>query len=245
MNRTSSVIATAPRLPLYGRAHYYFGLAFLFTVGGFWPSFFTRLESTDVAHLIHGVSATLWMAIPIAQAWLMSRRQLEWHRWLGRLALPLVPIVVVSGLHMVQVMILADPGIAQPLRTKFVFLDTGAILLFPILVGLALKNLYQRNITAHAQYMAATVIVVLEPGLERFLVLWAPGVNDFTVGLNIALVAMELIAATLIYVEWKAGRGTPRPYVIVLAFFVLVHLLLEPVSHSTAFRGMATWLATF
>lgn len=27
-----------------------------------WPSFFSRLSSTDKAHLIHGVTATLWMA---------------------------------------------------------------------------------------------------------------------------------------------------------------------------------------
>lgn len=228
----------------YGRAHLFFALAFLFTLGGFWPSFFTRLDRTDAGHMIHGISATLWMLVPIAQAWLISRRHFAWHRRLGRLALPLVPIVVLSGLHMVRVMVLDEPGISQPLRSKLVFLDTGSIVLFGVLVGLSLKNLYQRRFKTHAQYMACSILVVLEPGLERFLVLWVPGIDNFTVGLNVALVAMEAIVATLIYAEWRSG-GVRYPYVIVLAFFVLIHLLLEPVSSSETFRAVAISLATF
>lgn len=78
---------------------------------------------------------------------------------------------------------------------------------------------------------------------ERCVVLRVPGVHDFTVGLNVALAAMEIIALTLIYVEWRTDR-VRLPYVIVLAFFVLVHLLLEPVSNSTTFRAAARWAAT-
>jgi hypothetical protein len=227
----------------YKRDYFYFTLAFVVIMAGFWPSFFKRLGATDASHMIHGISATLWTTVPIIQAWLIGRRHFVLHRRFGRVAILLVPIVVVSGLHMVQIMILDDPGIAQPLRSKLVFLDTSAMLFFAFVFSLALKNIYLRHIKAHAQYMACTVLIVLEPGLERFLVLWAPGIHNFTVALNVALVIMEIIVATLIYIEWRSDRVRP-PYVMTLAFFVIVHVLLGPLSVSPTFRSLAHWFGT-
>src|SRR4051794_2197871 len=100
-----TVVSSKPSL--LRQPHFYFAIAFLVAVGGFWPSFFSKLSSTDTAHLIHGVTATLWMTIPIMQSWLISRKRFKLHRQLGWLALSIVaPILVLSGLHMVQLMVL-------------------------------------------------------------------------------------------------------------------------------------------
>jgi hypothetical protein len=50
------------------KPHFYFSIALLVAVGGFWPSFFSKLAITDKAHLIHGITATLWMTVPIIQS---------------------------------------------------------------------------------------------------------------------------------------------------------------------------------
>src|SRR5260370_41729702 len=90
---------------LLRKPHFYFSIAFLVAVVGFWPSFFSKLSSTDAAHLIHGVSATLWMTMPILQSWLISRKRFKLHRRLGwGMLLILAPVLIVSALHMVQVM---------------------------------------------------------------------------------------------------------------------------------------------
>jgi hypothetical protein len=57
----TAVVSSKPNL--FRQPHFYFLIAFLIAVGGFWPSFFSKLSSTDTAHLIHGVTATLWMTI--------------------------------------------------------------------------------------------------------------------------------------------------------------------------------------
>lgn len=216
-------------------------------MAGFWPSFFTRLGATDASHLIHGISATLWMIVPIVQAWLVSHGKFESHRRLGEGTLLIAPILIVSGLHMVQIMLLKafgnEPGLSQALRLQFAFLDMSAMVLFALVLILALKAIYRYDVTAHVQYMSCTVLVALEPALERFLLFWVPGIGDFGVALNFTLFIMEAIVAVLLFGEWRCGRLRP-PYVMTLAFFAAVHLLLEPVSASTTFVSFARWFAT-
>lgn len=231
----------------YRQAYLYFALAFVVTMAGFWPSFFTRLGGTDGSHMIHGISATLWMIVPIVQARLISRRKFKSHRRLGKGALLLAPVVVVTGLHMVQIMLLKAfqnaPGLSQALRLQFAVLDISALVLFVLFLMLALKAIYQKDVKAHAQYMSCTVLLALEPALERLLLFWLPGIGGFDVALNLTLFIMEAIVAVLLYAEWRSGRVRP-PYVATFAFFVAVHLLLEPVSASTTFLRFAHWFAT-
>ena len=242
-----SVKGHTSTIRFYRHAYLYFAIAFVVTMAGFWPSFFTRLGGTDASHMIHGTSATLWMTVPVVQAWLISQRKLEWHRRLGKASLLLAPVLVVSGLHMVQIMLLKafrhEPGLSQALRLRFAFIDISAMVLFVLVLILALRKIYRKDVRAHAQYMACTVLIALEPAVERFLLFWVPGIGDFGVALNVSLFIMEVIVAVLLYVEWRSGRLSPG-YVMTFVFFVAVHLLLEPVSGSTSFHSFAHWFAT-
>jgi hypothetical protein len=241
-----SMKARASTIGFYRDAYLYFAMAFVVTLAGFWPSFFTRLGRTDAAHMIHGTSATLWMAVPVVQAWLIGHRQLKWHRRLGKASLLLAPVLVASGLHMVQIMLLKafrnDPGLSQALRLRFAFLDISAMAFFVLVLLLALRAIYRKDVRAHAQYMACTVLIALEPAVERFLLFWVPGIGDFGAALNVSLFTMEAIVAGLLYVEWRSGRLRPG-YVMTFVFFVAVHLLLEPVSGSKSFQSFAHWFA--
>ena len=242
-----SVKGHASTIRSYRHAYLYFALAFVVTLAGFWPSFFTRLGGTDASHMIHGTSATFWMAVPVIQAWLINRRRLEWHRRLGKASLLLAPVLVASGLHMVQIMLLRafrnEPGLSQALRFRFAFLDISAMAFFVLVLILALRTIYRKDVRAHAQYMSCTVLIALEPAVERFLLFWIPGIGDLGVALNVTLFIMVEIVAVLLNVEWRSGRLRPG-YVMTFAFFVAVHLLLEPVSGSTWFQSFAHWFAT-
>ncbi|MEO7361086.1 MAG: hypothetical protein ABI120_12200, partial [Gemmatimonadaceae bacterium] len=88
----------------YRHAHWYFAVALLAIIGGFWPSFFKPLGAGDVAHSVHGITATLWVLTLIAQSLLISRGLVVWHRRVARGALLLLPIFVLSALKMVAVM---------------------------------------------------------------------------------------------------------------------------------------------
>jgi hypothetical protein len=46
--------------------------------------------------------------------------------------------------------------------------------------------------------MSCTVLIALEPAVERFLLFWIPGIGDFGAALNITLFIMETIVAALL-----------------------------------------------
>lgn len=236
----------ATRVPhrLLRLPHFYFAIAFALTMAAFWPSFISKLGTTDLAHMIHGVSATLWMMVPIIQSWLISKRKFGLHRKLGISTLLIVaPVLVVSGLHMVQLMVREYEETHDLLLLKFAFLDIAAMALFVAFLVLALRSIRRGDVDAHSRYMAGTVLFALEPAMERIFVFYVPGVADFSTGLYLALGSMEFILAALIYFEWRRGR-VRLPFCLALGFFVAIHLLLTPIATSPAFSRFALWYAT-
>src|SRR5229473_2954883 len=236
----AAVISPKPRLLL--QPHFYFVIAFLVAVTSFWPSFFSKLSSTDAAHLIHGVSATLWMTIPILQSWLISRKRFKLHRRLGWGALLiLAPVLIVSALHMVQVMVFEYEEMHAIRLLKFAFLDLCALALFVAFLVLAVLRIRRGDSDGHARYMAGTVLFALEPALERGFVFYA-GVSNFESALYLSLISMEAILVVLLFFEWRR-RKVRLPFVMALAFFVAMHVLMTPVANSAAFAEFAKWFA--
>lgn len=218
-------------------------LALLVMIAGFWPSFFARLSATDVPHLVHGVTATLWMTIAVAQAWLIRRRAIGTHRRLGRWLLSLPPIIVVSGLQMIAVMLAGDSSPPPLVSFKFAYLDTLGLAFFAAGVSLAVHHARQHDVALHLRWMVCTVLVALEPALERLYLTVLPGlVTDFDDALYVSLLTVEGLLILLIARDWRAGlRRTP--YLVLLSFFVLVHVTATPVASNPTFQALALWLS--
>jgi hypothetical protein len=228
---------------LLRKPHFYFSIAFLVAVVGFWPSFFSKLSTTDAAHLVHGATATLWMTIPIIQSWLITQQKFTLHRRLGWVSLVvLAPALVVSGLHMVQLMIVGYQQTHAIRLLKFTFLDISAMMLFATFLCLAVWRIRRNDMDGHARYMAGTVLFALEPALERVFVFYIPGVSGFASALYFALITMEVILVTLLFFEWRRKR-VRLPFAMALGFFIAMHILMTPVATSAAFSEFANWFA--
>ncbi len=225
--------------------HFYFALAFAATVIAFWPSFFSKLTTTDPAHIIHGLTATLWMTMPILQSWLASRQNFGLHRKIGwAILLLLAPALVISGLRMVQLMIVSYHELHQIVLLKFAFMDITALILFILFLFLSIWRIRRNDMDGHARYMTATVLIALEPALERVFVYYIAGGSElaFSKALYFALICMELILAVLIFVEWRRKK-IRLPFPLALGFFVAMHVLLTPIANSTWFARFADWFA--
>ena len=223
--------------------YFYFAVAFIVAVIAFWPSFFSKLDTTDAAHTLHGVTATLWMTIPIVQAWLISQRKYDLHRKIGYATASLIaPVLVVSGLHMVQLMIVRYQQIHALRLLKFTFLDLSAMTLFVLFLVLAIVHARRKDIDGHARYMAGTVLFALEPALERIFVFYVPGVDGFATAVYLAVASMEAILVVLIFLEWRRGR-VRLPFPMALGFFALMHVCMTPVASSPRFAAFADWFA--
>jgi uncharacterized membrane protein YozB (DUF420 family) len=180
---------------------------------------------------------------PIVQSWLISRKRFKLHRQLGWLTLAIVaPILVVSGLHMVQLMVFRYEQTHAIRLLKFTFLDLCAMTLFVTFLVLAILRIRRGDRDGHARYMAGTVLFALEPALERVFVFYVPGVSGFASALYFALITMEVILAVLLFFEWRRQR-IRLPFAMALGFFVAMHFFLTPIANSARFAEFAEWFA--
>jgi uncharacterized membrane protein YozB (DUF420 family) len=230
-------VGTSIPVRTYQHAHWYFLGALAAIVAGFWPSFFRPLGAGDVAHSIHGVTATLWIVILATQSWLMSQGKVAWHRRVALGALLLLPVFITSAFYMVAVMF-ANPEIPPFLPPLLAFIDLPSVLFLVVLVALALRNV--RTPAAHKRFMAATVLLGLPPALTRLYArVLAPQI-DFMTALHGSFVTVELILVALIVADRRASERR-LAYPLSLAFFIGVHALMGPVSTSDSWRALMTW----
>jgi uncharacterized membrane protein YozB (DUF420 family) len=234
----SEPIGAARAVPSYGRAHWYFLGALAILVAGFWPSFFRPMGAGDIGHTIHGITATLWVIALMAQSFLMSRGQVQWHRRIGRTAaFVLLPVLSISALHMVRVMF-ANTAMPPFLPPLLAFIDIPSVLFLIVLVVLALRNV--RTPAAHKRFMAATVLLAFPPALTR---LYQQLGIDFFPALHGSFVSVELILVALIIADRRVGERRAA-YPMALGFFVAVHALMVPVSASAPWLAFTRWYST-
>lgn len=232
--------ARVARLPkLFSEWWLFFAVAFALAFAGFWPSFFAALSSTQLPHLIHGFSATAWMLLPIGQAWLIKTRRRSWHRRVGWASLALAPVVVLSGLRVLQIFTLRNVEDFQARLFKFVYLDLTGLFLFCVFLGLAIRAARRRDYPLHLRLIACTALIPLEAAIERLLVNSVPSlVPNFDVALSGALIFMEVTLVGLIIGEF-AWRRIRWPFPFLLAYYFLMHATVTAVAHNQSFQSFA------
>ena len=213
------------------------------TIIGFWPSFFSVLPQTSGANLVHGFSATIWMLLAILQAVLASGRRGNVHRIVGYASLALAVVVVLSGLHVVQNMVLQNREDFSLTAIKFVLLDFGFLSIFVVFLALGVLAARRRNFTSHARYMVGTALVVLSPPLERLsMKLFPTLISDFDRALYASLIAMEVIVLVLLYLDRRNAMRHPQ-LMVLAAFYAAMFFLATPVAEMPAFQSFANSFA--
>src|SRR5215210_3760714 len=73
----------------------YFVLVVIAVIGlGFWPSYFAQWGSVPWQFHAHGVAASLWVLMVLAQSWTVHKEQLPLHRAVGKSSLLLFPFLI-------------------------------------------------------------------------------------------------------------------------------------------------------
>lgn len=206
----------------YSRAYLYFALAFLITVAGFFPSYFSRLGETSATHHFHGVTATLWMLLLVVQPLLYRLDKMTLHRMIGRSTLLLVPLIITGGLIMVWMM-LNDERYPDWLAYRLAYIDFYVLIQFLLFYVLAIKNI--KDTQYHARYMACTIFGPLIPAISRLL----PnlGIADNLISsIHISYVLVEVVLIVLIADDKRRGRFR-LPYILALGLMLLQHLTMS------------------
>lgn len=221
----------------YARAHWFLLIALAVIVVGFWPTFFRSPGLNDSAHMLHGVTATLWVVILVVQSLLISRRRRTWHRRVAKGALLLLPVLVVSGLYMIKVMF-ANQLMPEFMLPLLAYINFTALFLLLLLVGLGLSSV--RRPAAHVRFMTATVLLALPPALTRLYARELAPTIDFPTALHLGFITDEIVCLLLILADRRIGeRHLAWP--LSLLFTGAVHASMFEVSASDAWSAFTRW----
>ena len=222
---------------------YFYGflLAFLVTLLGFWPSFFSNPAQNDPAHVIHGVFATGWMGILMLQAWLMAKGRVRLHHGIGRASVVWVIGLVLTAINMVHIMIANRGAHALPmdLRLTLGFIDLMSLILFTGFYAAAVVCAFRRDIWHHKRWMVATVIVALVPAVGRIFAIYVPGIQGLSGALPPAFYSIAAVLMGLItWDQWREKRLS-MPYILCLGGLGGIQSVMFMAPHITAFIALA------
>lgn len=153
----------------YRYAHWY--LLAIFPLAGlaFWPGYLAQVTTAPVQMHLHGVTATLWLVLLVAQSWTMHGEQRALHRKLGLLSLIFFPLFLAGGagifLGMAQRYVEAVSPFYTLYAPRLALIDIVSVAAFALFFHEALRH--RRRVHLHAGYLLATAILLLPPVLGR------------------------------------------------------------------------------
>lgn len=223
----------------YRNAPYYVLICIAVIIAGFWPSYFGIWGEVPWQFHAHGVAASIWVMMVLAQSWTVHKEQLPLHRAVGKSSLMLFPFLI-GGLA--AIIDLTGKGFVagdSPSRVdyggQFLIGLALAIAAYVVLYYRALK--YRRKVWLHSGYMLATPLILFESPFSRLMAGFVPGLTirgpqDFDriiPSIEWAMAAELLIIAVL----WWRFRDKASPF-LVAAVFIVAQMLTMGLMHDNA-----------
>jgi hypothetical protein len=225
----------------HAKAHWYLLALFPVAALAFWPGYLSQLGTAPTEFHAHGVTASLWLILLIAQSWSIQSLRRPLHRTLGIVSLALFPLFLVGGVGifvgMAQRFVEGSPFQAM-YAARLSLVDAVAVAGFAWLYFEGLRH--RRNVQLHARYLLATVIFLLPPILARAVPIFPPlsiaGPADFwklEIAFHIGNFAAAILAFALAYSSGKYGR----PWAIAGGLTLLAGLLYQTLGQMPAWHG--------
>lgn len=157
----------------FPNAHYYVGALIIMTFAAFWPSYFSTFTKASFAHHVHGLTATAWMVLLMAQSWTIHQKHRRAHIIAGWSSLALVPAFTAGGFLVMQFMSAGTNPFMEMFGFRLLSVDIFATLFFCMFFAQALKH--RRDQHRHARYMLATILILPVPVVARLIMNYVPG----------------------------------------------------------------------
>ena len=210
----------------YRHAPYYVLAVIAVIIAGFWPSYFAKWGSVPWQFHAHGVAASLWVLMVLAQSILVHKAQLPLHRAVGKSSLLLFPFLI-GGLAAIidltgKGYVTGDGVTRQLYGGQFLAGLALAIAAYVVLYYRALK--FRRKVWLHSGYMLATPLILFESPFSRLMTVFVPGLTirgpqdfdriipsiEWAMAIELAIVAML----------WFRFRDKASPFLVAGGFIV-------------------------
>ena len=200
----------------YRHFHLWMLIPFFISILGFSYSYYFNLANATFHQHVHGISATLWYILVIVQPYLIVRKQrIQRHKTLGTIGILLAGIVAGSAFTIIPKNIdnvneLDVNGFFNPTFAYFaVLIDFVLVSMFIVSVCLAILSIKKKNVSAHVQWLMASVFFVLSPALARMLGIGAIFMNKGSIEgitlIGMALPSMMIMLILIVIFYYKYG----------------------------------------
>jgi hypothetical protein len=171
------------------RLIYFFVSILIVTFLGFYKTYlikFPTFEGFTNTHHIHGALALSWILMLIIQPILLRYKQLEWHRLVGKISYVLMPILLLSFFFVAKAGYMRNIKIL-PEANALAELTNGIPDIFYMGLLYALGIIHKKNTPLHLRFMASTGLMILGPGLGRFLIVFCGMPPQYAIAFIIVL----------------------------------------------------------
>jgi len=234
----------------YRHAPYYVLAVIGVIIAGFWPSYFSKGVDVPWQFHAHGVAASLWVLMVLAQSITVHKSQLPLHRAVGKSSLFLFPFLI-GGLA--AIIDLTGKGFVSgndPVRTlfggQFLVGLALAIAAYVLLYYRALK--YRRKVWLHSGYMLATPLILFESPFSRLMGHFIPafairGLQDFS---HLIPSIEWAMAASLLFIAavWLKYRDKANPFLVAGCFIVAQMLTMGLMADNALLERVLTIIGT-
>jgi hypothetical protein len=240
---------------VYYNLGYWFLLLIVLVFVGFYTSYFSVFfQPTATIIHIHFTLMALWIAMLIAQPFLIKFKRRSVHKMLGKISYGLVPLVLLSGFLMVRrsyYLLIEDlrqkavQGLNQ-LNHNQILQQAAAyeaiaffyLSWFALFYSLAIIN--RRKSAIHARFMLATALPLLGPTVDRivFFNFKLPGYMPYELP---SFLIIDTILAILLWHDYKNKRPTKTLWVC-LIIYLIGQVLYFIVPHTVWWQYFVTFV---
>jgi hypothetical protein len=227
----------------YRNAPYYILICIAVIVAGFWESYFSVWGNVPWQFHAHGVAASIWVLMVLAQSWTPHHDRLALHRAAGKSSLFLFPFLI-GGLAAIidltgKGFVANDGPVRQMFGGEFLIGLALAMAAYVVLYYRALK--FRRKVWVHSGYMLATPLILFESPLSRVFGTWLPGLTvhgpqDFDRIIPSIVWAMAVELAVIAVLWWRF-REKASPFLVAAMFIVAQMLTMGLMSDNSALEG--------
>ena len=228
----------------YKNAPYYILICIAVIAAGFWQSYFSVWTAVPWQFHAHGVAASIWVLMVLAQSWTIHKEQLPIHRAVGKSSLLLFPFLIGGLFAIIDVtgkgFVAANDPIRLMFGGEFVIGLALAVAAYVTLYYRALK--YRRKVWLHSGYMLATPLILFESPLSRVFGTWMPGLiikgpQDFHLIMPSILWGMAAELAVIAVLWWRF-REKASPFLVAAVFIVAQMLTMGLMSDNAVLESL-------
>ncbi|MES2795856.1 MAG: hypothetical protein V4683_07825 [Bacteroidota bacterium] len=225
------------------RLIYFFAFLLIISIAGFYKTYlvkFPNFNGFNWAHHFHGAIMLLWILMLIAQPIFIRTKNMKWHRLVGKASYFIFPLLVLSFFLVGRASYfrnLPEKGEVEALAGMG-FSGIPDMFYISIMYGLGIY--YKKKTSFHLRFFATIGIMILGPGLGRFLL----AVCGFPIHIAMPAMGVSFILGTLTWmiIDIRAKRSA-FPMSVFLGI-LFTSIFVSSNGHSAWWQSFAKWIAT-